>query len=100
MIRELLLTTAALSAFEAHAQDAHPAPMSDSEIVVTGTRTEGRAALESSAPVDVLGGGEVLESGYPDLGRALNVLEPGVNFARAATTATRVPCSSYPPLLE
>jgi len=88
MIRILLLTTAALSALAAHAQDADPEFQGNNDIVVTGTRSEGRAALESSAPIDVVGGEEILESGHPDLGRALNFLEPGVNFARAATTAS------------
>lgn len=88
MIRIMLLTTAALSALAAHAQDTAPELQDRSDIVVTGTRSEGRAVLESSAPIDVVGGDEILESGHPDLGRALNFLEPGVNFARAATTAS------------
>lgn len=88
MIRVFLLTTAAFLASEANAREAGIDSSNVDEIVVTGTRTEGRAAVESSAPIDIVGGEEILESGYPDLGRALNFLEPGVNFARAATTAT------------
>ena len=63
-------------------------PDPDNEIIVTGTRASGRAALESSAPVDVVSGDTIADTGFPDLGRALNFLQPSVNFARAATTAT------------
>ena len=58
------------------------------DIIVTGTRAAGRGALASSAPIDVVSGETLTDSGYPDLGRALNFLQPSVNFARAATTAT------------
>jgi len=57
-------------------------------IIVTGTRASGRVALESSAPVDVVSGETIADTGFPDIGRALNFLQPSVNFARAATTAT------------
>ncbi len=60
----------------------------DGDIIVTGTRSVGRRALESSAPIDVVSGEAVAATGFPDLGRALNTLQPSVNFARAATTAT------------
>lgn len=67
-------------------QLAETAPGAD--IVVTGTRSVGRTALASSAPIDVVAGETLTGSGYPDLGRALNFLQPSINFARAATTAT------------
>ncbi|MEJ5976383.1 TonB-dependent receptor [Novosphingobium sp. PS1R-30] len=57
-------------------------------IIVTGTRSQGREALKSSAPVDVVDAQKLAATGYPDLGRALNFLQPAVNFARPATTAT------------
>jgi iron complex outermembrane receptor protein len=59
MIRILLLTTVALCASNAQGQTVSPAPSSDHEIVVTGTRAQGRAALESSAPIDVIDGEEM-----------------------------------------
>lgn len=59
-----------------------------SEVVVTGTRSAGRRALDSSAPIDVVSSQSIAATGFPDLGRALNALQPSVNFARAATTAT------------
>lgn len=58
------------------------------DIIVTGTRSQGREALQSSAPVDVVDRERLAASGYPDLGRALNFLQPSINFARPATTAT------------
>lgn len=58
------------------------------EIIVTGTRSPGRAALAASAPIDVVSAEALSSTGYPDLSRALNTLQPSVNFARAATTAT------------
>jgi iron complex outermembrane receptor protein len=60
----------------------------DTDIVVTGTRSSGRRALESSAPIDVVSAEALADTGYPDLGRALNTLQPSISFPRAATTAT------------
>lgn len=65
-----------------------PAEDQAGDIIVTGTRAQGREALQSSAPVDVVDAERLKSSGYPDLGRALNFLQPSVNFARPATTAT------------
>lgn len=61
---------------------------SGAEIVVTGTRSAGRAALDSSAPIDVVSAEALVDSGYADLGRALSYLEPAINFPRSQTTAT------------
>ncbi|MDX3899704.1 MAG: TonB-dependent receptor [Sphingobium sp.] len=55
---------------------------------MTGTRSAGRTALSSSAPVDVVDAAALESTGYPDLSRALNFLQPSINFARAATTAS------------
>jgi iron complex outermembrane receptor protein len=65
-----------------------PQPLADGDIIVTGTRSSNRTALESSAPVDVVSGETIADTGFPDLGRALNFLQPSINFARAATTAS------------
>lgn len=81
-MRWLFLGTAVLSSSAAIAQSA------DSDIIVTGTRSAGRAALASSAPVDVITSRAVEDTGFADLGRALNTLQPSLNFARSATTAT------------
>lgn len=58
------------------------------EVIVTGTRAAGRVALESPIPIDVVAGDELRSLGFPDTARALQFLEPSVNYARAATTAT------------
>lgn len=58
------------------------------DIIVTGTRSTGRAVLESAAPIDVVSGDAIANTGFSDIGRALNFLQPSVNFARAATTAS------------
>src|SRR3546814_12456956 len=86
MLRTFLLASVALCATAAHAQT-DPATDKTGDIVVTGTRSVGRAALASSAPIDVISGDAIADSGFSDLGRALNFLQPSVNFARAATTA-------------
>ncbi len=85
MLRTILLAGIALQATAAHAGTELEA---GADIIVTGTRSAGRAALDSSAPIDVVSGTKLVASGFPDLGRALNFLQPSVNFARAATTAT------------
>jgi iron complex outermembrane recepter protein len=84
VIRNIFLATTTLWAASAMAQEVPE----NAEIVVTGTRSAGRAAIEASAPVDVVTNTAIEDTGYPDLSRALNFLQPSVNFARAATTAS------------
>jgi len=85
MMRTAFLAGALLAAAgQAHAQDAAEVD----EVIVTGTRAADRTALSSAAPVSVVSAERLTASSYPDLGRALNFLEPSANFARAATTAT------------
>lgn len=88
MIRTIFLVTTTLWAGSATAQQAPNDTAAGQEIIVTGTRSAGRAAIESSAPVDVVTNSAIEGTGYPDLSRALNFLQPSVNFARAATTAS------------
>jgi iron complex outermembrane receptor protein len=87
MLRYSIFATLTLCATAAHAQSDVP-PADAGDIIVTGTRSSGRSALQSSAPIDVVSGDVLASGGYADLGRALNFLQPSVNFARAATTAT------------
>lgn len=57
------------------------------ELVVTGTRTEGRSRLESLSPVDVLQGEVLARQGNgAELAQALANLTPAVNFPRPAIT--------------
>lgn len=68
--------------------EAPPAPQTEDTIVVTGSRAGGRTVEEAAAPIDLVTAERIESGGYNDLGRALAVLQPAVNFARAATTAT------------
>src|SRR3546814_9084083 len=86
MLRTFLLASVALCATAAHAQT-DPATDKTGDIVVTGTRSVGRADLASSALIDVISGVAIADSGFSDLGRAPNFLQPSVNFACASTTA-------------
>lgn len=54
-------------------------------VVVTGTRSEGRLALESPVPVDVYDEASLTASGLTDLNRSLQLVSPSVNYARVAT---------------
>lgn len=65
-----------------------PAPEAEvEELVVTGTRTEGRSRLETLAPVDVLGSEALARQGVStELGQALSNLTPAIDFPRPAIT--------------
>lgn len=85
MRKAIATVLATVVASGASAQQIAPAP---AEIVVTGTRAQGRLAGEAVAPIDRIGADRIAATGFTDLGRALNFIAPSVNFARAATTAT------------
>ena len=69
----------------AHADAAPPgggAPASDAginEIIVTGTREDGRKARDSATPIDVVGQRELAAAGQPSLLDALKDILPSVN---------------------
>ena len=52
------------------------------ELVVTGTRTEGRTRLESLAPVDVISQDALGKVGVSELNQALSIALPSFNFPR------------------
>ena len=54
------------------------------EVVVTGTRTEGRTRLQSLAPVDVISTQALAQRGTPELAAALAALAPSLDFPRPA----------------
>ena len=56
------------------------------EIVVTGTRTEGRTRLESLAPVDVISDKALTRQGTTELGAALATVAPSLDFPRPSIT--------------
>ena len=60
------------------------------DIIVTGTRRQGVSELTSTTPVDVVSGEALASVGATNLGQALQVLAPSVNFPmnRASTLAT------------
>ena len=59
------------------------------DIIVTGTRTEGRTRLDSVSPVDVLSGASLQRQGTTELASALAAVAPSIDFPRpSANDAT------------
>lgn len=83
-----LSTTAAMGAAHAEQVASGDETSMQETIIVTGTRSAGRKALDSSAPISVVSGEEISQLGFGDLSRSLEYLEPSVNYPRAQTTAT------------
>lgn len=54
------------------------------DIIVTGTRAEGRSRLDSASPVDVLGGATLRQQGTTELAQALSAVAPSIDFPRAS----------------
>ncbi|MBI1360951.1 MAG: TonB-dependent receptor [Alphaproteobacteria bacterium] len=69
-----------LFALEAQAQESD----SSDVIVVTGTRVADRSALDTAAPVDVIGGGELKNIGIAEVNQALAEAVPSFSFPRPA----------------
>jgi len=97
MLRSTIVTTSliAIAAFAvspAFAQDGADATATATatdagqgdEIIVTGTRAEGRSRLDSPAPVDVLGGETLRRQGSTELGQALSTVAPSIDFKRSS----------------
>ncbi len=87
--RTLLLAAVAAAGLLADAASAQTDAASSSqvdEIVVTGTRTEGRSRLQSLAPVDVIGAQSLERAGTTELASALAALAPSLDFPRPAIT--------------
>jgi iron complex outermembrane receptor protein len=88
MSRPLLATVSAFALVATSA--AAEAPAVADEVIVTGTRAEGRTALSSPAPVDVLSGEALARSGAvaDELGQAVGVLAPSFNFPRQSNSGS------------
>ncbi len=93
MLRSTIVTTsliaiAAFAASPAFAQDSGDTTAADAgqgdEIIVTGTRAEGRSRLDSPAPVDVLGGETLRRQGSTEVGQALATVAPSIDFKRSS----------------
>jgi iron complex outermembrane receptor protein len=90
------VSISALLAGTAQAQDPSPPPIADtgaseqnevSEIVVTGTRVEGRTRLDTVSPVDVISDEALARQGTStELAQALANTTPSINFPRPAIT--------------
>lgn len=70
---------------------AGPSAAPDSEpndIVVVGSRTQGRTRLQSATPVDVIPGAVLRQQGTTELAQALSVEVPSLDFPRSAAVDT------------
>lgn len=71
----LVLAAGSVASFAAETSE-----LSDAEtVIVTGTRFTGTTALDSAAPVSVIGSAELASVGQPDLVNALNRTVPSFN---------------------
>ena len=88
--RLLLLAAASAAALVSNAAFAQTKPAADNaqveEVVVTGTRAEGRTRLESLAPVDVINTNALTRQGTTELAASLATLAPSLDFPRPAIT--------------
>ncbi|RSV39654.1 TonB-dependent receptor [Sphingomonas sp. ABOLD] len=87
-------STAALASGTAQAQQASDAPVQadaattggGDEIVVTGTRSQGRSRLDTASPVDVLSSEALGRQGTTELGAAVAAIAPSIDFPRPSAT--------------
>jgi iron complex outermembrane receptor protein len=79
-------SAASLWAGVAAAADAAKTDTSVEELVVTGTRTEGRSRLETLAPVDVVTAQALQQRGTTELAASLAATVPSINFPRPSNT--------------
>ena len=56
------------------------------ELVVLGTRVQSGSAQDSPVPVDSIGGEDLLETGYPDVGLQLSNSLPSFNYSFSSIT--------------
>ncbi len=103
IVTELLLTAAAIAtaagqaspaaqAAPTQAEEGQGAPVAGAatpadegaDIIVTGTRVEGRSRLDSASPVDVLSGASLQRQGTTELATALSSIAPSIDFPRPA----------------
>ncbi len=81
--RHILFAAASAASLLATAAAAQTSAASEvEELIVTGTRTEGRTRLESLAPVDVISQDALSKVGVSELNQALSIALPSFNFPR------------------
>ena len=82
--------TAGLSAQTPPPPAAHDTPKEETvqleKFVSIGSRFNDRTVIDSPVPIDVISGGDLRQSGYTELGQALSVLVPAIDFPRPANT--------------
>jgi len=81
----LFAAVSAVSLLAGAVQAAEPAGEVE-ELVVTGTRTEGRTRLETLAPVDVISTEALTRQGNTEMATALAAVAPSMTFPRPAIT--------------
>ena len=81
----LFAAVSAVSLMAGTAQAAAPTGVVE-ELVVTGTRTEGRTRLETLAPVDVISTEALTRQGTTEMAAALAAVAPSLTFPRPAIT--------------
>ena len=81
----LLAAVSAVSLVTGAAHAAEPAGEVE-ELVVTGSRTEGRTRLETLAPVDVISTQALTRQGNTEMATALAAVAPSMNFPRPSIT--------------
>ncbi|HEV2531472.1 TonB-dependent receptor [Phenylobacterium sp.] len=79
-------SAAALVSTHAFAQAAPAAAAQVEELVVTGSRADPRSRLESLSPVDVVNATALQRQGTTELGAALAVTVPSIDFPRPSNT--------------
>lgn len=84
MIASLLLASPALYGEDGASAEAESTTPTIDRIVVTGTRTQGRSALETLAPVDVLSSEDLDRHGSTELNDILSYSLPSFNFPNPA----------------
>lgn len=85
--RHILFAAASAASLWAGAAAAQPVNAEVEELVVTGTRTEGRSRLDTLAPVDVISNEALARQGAAtELAQALSNLTPAIDFPRPAIT--------------
>ena len=67
---------------ETTGEQANTATVNADQIIVTGTRVQGRTRLDAVSPVDVLGGEALRNHASPELAEALSTVAPSIVFPR------------------
>jgi iron complex outermembrane receptor protein len=80
-VHRSLLASAILAAFSpAQAQQDPAAGDAAATVVVLGSRTNAKSALDTTVPVGLIGQKDLQSAGTPELGKALQELDPSFNF--------------------